>query len=204
MFDVSPPEALLRALILVIPAMLLLLLVFLALRRVRVRGHAKSNQPLKAFDLPASNETPAHSRATDNKADHTPMELLAPALDRTVSALEARIKAAEAKGETSILARLYIELGRSRRDAGLDKEALTALRSAAGISAKHGPKSAHAAARMELAEAAYRAGDLTTACEHWQLARAALQDDGQVKASAHVDKLMRDHGCPTDWVLTDF
>jgi len=57
---------------------------------------------------------------------------------------------------------------------------------------------------LELAEAAYLAGDLTTACEQWQLARTAYLEDGQMERHASIEKRMRANGCPTDWVLTDF
>jgi hypothetical protein len=57
---------------------------------------------------------------------------------------------------------------------------------------------------MQLAEAAYISGDLTSACEHWHLARGAYLASGQIEEHARVEKRMRDNGCPTDWVLTDF
>lgn len=118
--------------------------------------------------------------------------------------LEDRIRAAEANRQTSELAWLYLELSRQHQAENRDKDALEALGSAAGVAAKFGPKSVHAEARLELAEWAHKAGDLITACEHWQIARSALHEDGQAKASAGVDQIMRDNGCPTDWVLTDF
>lgn len=102
------------------------------------------------------------------------------------------------------LAPLYLELARLCRSAGDEAGCLAALRSAAGIGAQHGPRAAHAEARIELAEAAYSSGDLHGACEQWQMARMALHEDGQKEAYARVDKRMLQHGCPTDWVLTDF
>jgi hypothetical protein len=81
---------------------------------------------------------------------------------------------------------------------------MTALRSAAGYASLHGPLGCHAAARLQLAEAAYSAGDLTSACEQWQMARGAFLEDGQMDEHARIDRRMRDNGCPTDWVLTDF
>ena len=81
---------------------------------------------------------------------------------------------------------------------------MEALRAAAGCGALHGPRSAHAEARLQLGEAAYATGDLASACEQWQLARTAFLADGQKEQHARVEKRMRDNGCPTDWVLTDF
>lgn len=122
----------------------------------------------------------------------------------SMATLTRRLKDAEAAGELISLAPLYLELARAYLAAGREDDALSALRSAAGLAALHGPKAVHAEARVELAEAAYHAGDLTSACEHWQLARAAYQDDGQSGGAARIGKRMHENGCPTDWVLTDF
>ena len=116
----------------------------------------------------------------------------------------AQINDATASSSKTALAPLYLELARLHRAAGNETASLAALRSAAGLSAQHGPRAAHAEARLELAEAAFKSGDLTGACEQWQMARTALHEDGQKDAHARVEKRMRDNGCPTDWVLTDF
>jgi hypothetical protein len=118
--------------------------------------------------------------------------------------IRARIAAAEANRETQTLASLYLELARAEGAAGNGTAELQALRSAAGLGALHGPKTTHAAARLALAEIAVRSGDMTTACEHWQIARIAYSEAGAVAQSDSIDKLMRENGCPTDWVLTDF
>lgn len=102
------------------------------------------------------------------------------------------------------LAPLFLEMARHHKAVGDEQAYLAALRSAAGLGAQHGPRAAHAEARLQLAEAAFDAGDLTGACEQWQMARDALRDDGQKDAHARVEQRMRDNGCPTDWVLTDF
>ena len=47
-------------------------------------------------------------------------------------------------------------------------------------------------------------GDLTTACEHWQIARALFHELKQGRDHAAVETRMLRNGCPTDWVLTDF
>ncbi|MBN9290483.1 MAG: hypothetical protein J0H36_05030, partial [Hyphomicrobium denitrificans] len=81
---------------------------------------------------------------------------------------------------------------------------MTALTAAAGYAALHGPESTHAIARMHLADAARSTGDMTSACEHWHLAREAFHASGHSEEHARVEKLMRENGCPTDWVLTEF
>jgi tetratricopeptide (TPR) repeat protein len=115
-----------------------------------------------------------------------------------------RIDAAIAAGQNSALAALYLDLAHGYEKLGNVEARLSALRSAAGCGSLHGPRSCHAAARLELAEIAYAAGDLTSACEQWQLARIAFLEDDQTEQFARVEKRMRENGCPTDWVLTDF
>lgn len=120
------------------------------------------------------------------------------------SSIVDKITAAEASNRTAELAPLYLELARAYEALGRADEALKALRSCAGVGAMHGPPLVHAQSRVELAEAAFKAGDLTGACEQWQIAKATFHDHGQQEAHALVDKRMRDTGCPTDWVLTEF
>lgn len=121
-----------------------------------------------------------------------------------VEAIAARIDRASASADKSELAPLYLALAREHEKRGDEEARMAALRSAAGCGALHGPEAAHGAARMQLAEAAYASGDLTSACEHWHLARGAYFASGQMDEYARVEKRMRDNGCPTDWVLTDF
>ena len=119
-------------------------------------------------------------------------------------ALQAQIDQVMKVQPNNTLAPLFLEMARHHKAAGDEAAYLAALRSAAGLGAQHGPRAAHAEARLQLAEAAHKAGDLTGACEQWQMARDALYDDGQKEAHARVEQRMRDNGCPTDWVLTDF
>ncbi len=106
--------------------------------------------------------------------------------------------------DNASLAALYLQIAGAHRELGDEPSRMTALRSAAGLGAIHGSRADHARARLELAEAAFDAGDMTGACEQWQMARTALLEDGQKEEHARIDKRMRDQGCPTDWVLTDF
>jgi hypothetical protein len=124
--------------------------------------------------------------------------------DEDVQSVAERIDRASASDDKSQLASLYLALARGHEKLGNEEARMSALRSAAGCGALHGPQAAHAAARMQLAEAAYVSGDLTSACEQWHLARGAFLASGQMEEHARVEKRMRDNGCPTDWVLTDF
>lgn len=122
-----------------------------------------------------------------------------------IGAIADKIAAAEAndsrKGE---LAALYLELARAYVADGRGDAALGAFRSAAGNGALHGPADVHAEARLALGEVAQAAGDLTGACEQWQIAKSVFHDLGMRDAHGKVDARMRANGCPTDWVLTEF
>lgn len=115
-----------------------------------------------------------------------------------------RIDAAKTAENKAVLADLYLAQARAYQKLGDEKARMAALTSAAACASLYGPEASHASARMQLAEAAYSAGDLTSACEHWHLARGAFQASGQTEEHARVEKLMHDNGCPTDWVLTEF
>lgn len=125
-------------------------------------------------------------------------------VDDDAGAIGRRIDAAKAGGNNVVLADLYLAQARAYQNLGDEKARMTALTAAAGYAALHGPEATHAIARMQLADAARGNGDLTSACEHWHLAREAFQASGSAEDHARVEKLMRDNGCPTDWVLTEF
>lgn len=228
MSELPASEALLRILLLALPLALVITLIVLLAANLRARRRPKSTlraapsaEPVRS-DLAHVPETAAlaEARIERHAAPASPLPQGArvgrssktqPApspleedLKPAEITIEQRLEDAELQGNHRELAPLYLALARHKRSRGDEKAALTALRSAAGLAAQYGPKSVHAEARLDLADAAYQAGDLTSACEHWQIARTALYEDGQAAAQAKVDKLMRDHGCPTDWVLTDF
>jgi hypothetical protein len=201
-FDSMDAVIRIMAIALPIAVLLTLLLVLSTKRRVKLRH---------ALDQSATNENTldAHEPArnlplaavSSAAAPEAPATLLT---ENPVEDMHARIKNKIAREPRSAHASLYLDLARLHRSQGDEPACMTALRTAAGLAAQHGPRSAHAEARLELAEAAYKTGDLTGACEQWQIARTALLDDGQKDAHTRVDNRMRDNGCPTDWVLTDF
>ena len=203
LFDVlglDASDTVLRTAALALPvAVLLTLVVLLRVMATSKKKRGKLPKPLTAFGGANGPSAGADSEA-DKAVPSTPsVPVLAPS-----AAVAPGLQNALATVPKAAMAPLYLELSRAHRAAGDEAASLSALRSAAGLAAQHGPRSAHAEARLELAEAAYKSGDLTSACEQWQMARTALHEDGQKEAYARVDKRMRDHGCPTDWVLTDF
>ncbi len=59
-------------------------------------------------------------------------------------------------------------------------------------------------ARYFLAKVNMAMGDLTLACEHWQIARELYKAAGETDRVKEIEKDMRKNGCPTDWVLNGF
>jgi hypothetical protein len=116
----------------------------------------------------------------------------------------ARIEAAEAAKDLVLVASHYLAFARQEIAGGQPDRAADHLRSSVRASAKGRHASIQAEARLELAELARVAGDLTTACEHWQIARGLFHGLKQAAEVGETEKLMQRHGCPTDWVLNDF
>ena len=58
--------------------------------------------------------------------------------------------------------------------------------------------------RLLLADISRRSGDMTSACEHWQMAREIYEKNGDVRRARNIEKIMSEAGCPTDWVLNEF
>lgn len=221
-FGLDVSDLYVRSVALALPAAVLLTLVVLLI----MKSKKKKSKRGAAIEPPLS-ASPAADKVRDATAvvmpiampqqtPATPVASAAPAAllsqpgasvsVQPVSAaqLQTELNGKLASAPKATLAPLYLELARQCRASGDESACLAALRSAAGLAAQHGPRAAHAEARLELAEAAYAAGDLHGACEQWQMARTAFSEDGQKAAHARVEKLMRDHSCPTDWVLTDF
>jgi tetratricopeptide (TPR) repeat protein len=185
--DQTLVHTLLGEMVFAIPIAVLATLIILLLRRWAAKRAARRKSTIAYVqgDGRLSEGIP------DNAGDNVPM-------------LAKRIETAIAANDNTALADLYLALARGHEKLGNAEARMAALRSAAGCGSLHGPQASHAAARLQLAEAAYDAGDLTTACEQWQLARGAFLSDGQIDEHERVEKRMRDNGCPTDWVLTDF
>lgn len=115
-----------------------------------------------------------------------------------------RIRSAEASSDRAALASLYLSFAQDEIAQGKTESAAEHLRESVRAAAKSKNAAVQAEARLELAELARASGDLTTACEHWQLARALFHELKQNTRLGDTETLMRKHGCPTDWVLNDF
>jgi hypothetical protein len=221
--DITSLEMLLRSLIVALPLLLLTVLFFLlATRRRRADAPAAhAGTPLQAAaarDLAEAGPSHAIAGAAPPQEGRpavpreagiakSPVDMAHQAAAATaalIAKLEAGIAQAEEAGATVELAELYLALGRAHMADGAEGEALSALRSAAGLAALHKAPKVQALARLDLAEVAMSHGDPITACEHWQMARMAFLDAGDRVEGEKIDRRMRGQGCPTDWVLTDF
>lgn len=184
-----------------LPALLLLLAPFAILLIVIVclRGSRPSPPPVRESEMqraiPAAEEL-APAPAT---AGSGPAPIAEPSVD-----WPARIKSAESAGDHAALAVSYLSFARTEIADGRHKRAAEHLRSSIRAATKSRNAAVQAEARLELAELARASGDLTTACEHWQIARALFHDLKRESNRDETERLMQQHGCPTDWVLNDF
>ncbi len=97
------------------------------------------------------------------------------------AAAAARVEKAERSRDTSALPRLYLALAQAQLVQGLGGEAAGNLRRSIRLSSELGQREVHAQARLELGDLARAEGDLTSACEHWQMARSLFHDLGNAK-----------------------
>lgn len=170
------------ALIGALALMAALILLFLGVRRRRGRRDR-------------SITSPAQSRATGVK--------VAPAkVDPAV--FIAAVQEAEMAGQQDRLPALYLSLAQCRIEAGESADAEELLRKSIRGAGGARHKQTHAKARLALGDLAHASGDPTTACEHWQIARALFHELKQHADHAAAEQRMLRNGCPTDWVLTDF
>jgi hypothetical protein len=157
-----------------------------------------------------STTAPGASMRTD---DSVPEEAVLAAVGESVVTREAqppprRLETALAdaldSGDPQQLAGAYLDLARRRTADGETEDAHELLLKCVRVASASGQKETHARARVELGEIAYAAGDLTTACEHWQIARKLFHETELTREHEIVEARMLANGCPTDWVLTDF
>ncbi len=123
---------------------------------------------------------------------------------RDRAALTAAVTDAEARGERARLPGLYFLLAECHIEAGKTTDAEELLRKCIRGAAEAKINDTHAKARLVLGDLALQSGDHTTACEHWQIARALFHELKQSSDHEAAESRMLRNGCPTDWVLTDF
>ena len=109
-----------------------------------------------------------------------------------------------AKGETKAMLTASMKLSRLLLDRGERKEADGLLREATSVASKSQFLEEHAEVRVELANLAKQDGDMTSACEHWQIALQLYHDLNRKEDRDEIAKCMKDCGCPTAWFLNSF
>lgn len=97
-----------------------------------------------------------------------------------------------------------LERAQHRIAAGAFEDAAAQLRLCVRLAAKQKLPAVEAKARMNLGDLARSNGDLTTACEHWQMARSLYTDLKRHAEQLDAEQRMETAGCPTDWVLNQF
>lgn len=118
--------------------------------------------------------------------------------------LTATVEAAKAARDDSQLSRTSVALARLLLARSARPQASQLLQSAVMAARRAKLPVVHAEARIELAELALVEGDLTSACEHWQMAKLMFHETGRRSDQERMADLMRIHRCPTDWILTNF
>lgn len=106
--------------------------------------------------------------------------------------------------DPSLTAEELLERAGQHLVAGDREQAAAHFRGAIRMAQKGKLLAVEAQARIELGDLSKESGDLTSACEHWQMARvlfAKLHMPADVNA---VIERMEKGGCPTDWVLNGF
>lgn len=194
------------AIVLLFPFAILLIVIARALRAPQSRS---KSQPTRQSDIMSviHSERPVSTEKVSSPEKSEPVgEVARPPIkpQAAVTDWPERIKAAEAAKDLASEASHYLAFARDEIAGGQSERAADHLRSSVRAAAKGRHASIQAEARLELAELARGAGDLTTACEHWQIARGLFHELKQVADLGETEKLMQKHGCPTDWVLNDF
>jgi hypothetical protein len=177
-----------------------------ALRETSVRG-ATTLLPKETGQRPeaVSQQAPPAASATDEaQAPWAKVDQNA-RYGSAISARESELQEAEQRFDDAAVARLSLQLARDLMAGNtLSCDAQTHLRRAIILAARLKDDETHAAARLELGDLMEAEGDLTSACEHWQIARQIFWDRSAKSELADVDRRMTANGCPTDWFLNEF
>jgi len=178
--------------------------VFLSLL-VWLRGRSKKKNSPTTQPVGLISEGVLEPSAGDHGGDtKTSLETFKKRPFRDEQTITKHIEIAEFAGDQEALARLYLERACLDVSNGAHDAAGDLLRKSILLATSHNIKDIHAAARLELAEIAEADGDMTTACEHWQMARTLFHELDAQDDIKRTDARMLSNGCPTDWVLTDF
>lgn len=204
----SLPEGVQFAHILGVLFTLILVVVLVWLKRRMNANNSSADQHLGLTSQGAVDPSHANLSKGEQGGDPVGTNDVSPAPKvpsyRDEATITKHLKMAELANDQEALAALYLE--RARLELSNDNAAGAGnhLRKSVMLATSHNLKKIHAEARLELAEISEASGDMTTACEHWQMARGLFHELDAQDAIKQTDKRMLSNGCPTDWVLTDF
>lgn len=198
-------EGLIELVALGLPLLALLTIMALASRQIRRRrDRAGSIEQTGRYGVPIEERAEAREAAASAQGPAEVPPPPAPAPPPSASDISRQIKEAEAQGSERGLAGLYLSLAHDHVANNRQAEAREDLLKCIRLAARLGEKDVHARARLELGDLSREQGDLTTACEHWQMARQLFFELKSAAPLAQAETRMRQNRCPTDWVLNDF
>ncbi len=177
----------------------------IAVIAVSARSPARAKAPVVPQDIATGRYgSPVPDRRAVERAAEPAKAAPAAVTALPLEDLLAAIASAERSSDEARLAGLYVALARHHVSTGRTDDAAGVLRQSIRIASRLGLPGDHAAARIELGDLALASGDLTTACEHWQIARGLYFDLKHARELEAAEARMQRTGCPTDWVLNDF
>jgi hypothetical protein len=190
--------------LLCLPWLLLALAAWRSARpRCRDLPHRASAAVMERVSQDAAPAVPAQPEGKEDLVPPTPAVIEPAPADREERLILA-IAEAKASHDDAGLSGLSVELARLMIARSASQQAALQLQSAVIAARRSNLPALHAEARIELAELAIRDGDLTLACEHWQMAKLMFHETNNRLDRDRIADLMRQHRCPTDWVLTNF
>lgn len=173
---------------------------------------APASQPAPSAPLPpapaAAPRAAARPPVSEAKAIPPLPELPRPPFPKAPPSAESiakRLAEAEAAGNASAIPDLKVAHGLALfREGRSSSEAANDVRGGLILALQQGQKLSQAHARVALGDLCKAGSDLTTACEHWQLARDIFAELKETQSRKDVETRIRQNGCPTDWVLNEF
>ncbi len=158
-------------------------------------------QPLSSADFDHGPQPKASMTAT---MEHVRTAIPTPEPGVAVGVVRRRPKPAVVAIDTTVPPEALLAAAHELLTAGRPEQAAVQLRLCVRAAGHLKLPLIEAAARMELGDLASASGDLTTACEHWQMARSLFTQTQRVEHASAIETRMEAAGCPTDWVLTQF
>ncbi len=219
------PQVLTSPAALAVTALVAVVLIVGLMVRMSRRNRTKPKSPLSQIKSEPSRPDPGAAGAQRPRDAAVPLATIPSAplavLDRDTpsDALAGRVSVSAPAGQSHVAAKspqplrednpaaacaAFLARAHSEKQSGAPAVAASTLRDAIRLAASNGLADVHASARLELGELARDEGDLITACEHWQIARGLFHDLKNAEKVKTTEARMSEHGCPTDWVLTDF